>query len=106
MTPPEAVQAAVGVVRDHALTIGETLAHQKPLMDLRTFFAACDIPESTGYQVVAEGGLPVEVIRIGRRRYVRTVEAWKWLGLLPEDNGDGAAVAAATPPAEKHDSTV
>ena len=114
----EAVQAAVGVVRDHALTIGEMLAYQKPLMDLRTFFDACGIPPSTGYQEAAKEALPIEVIRIARRRYVRTVDAWRFLGLLPEGNGavrevesrtshgnDGAPGVEPGAPVRQHSST-
>lgn len=106
MTADEAVQAATSVLRQGSLTIGEILAHQPPLMDLPTFFNACGIPESTGYQEAAKGALPVEVIRIARRRYVRTVDAWRFLGLLPGDNGDGAGAGTPTPPAETHPSTV
>lgn len=105
MTAVEAVQAATGVVRSRSRTIGEILAHQQPLMDLRTFFEACGIPESTGYQEAAKGALPVEVIRIARRRYVRTVDAWRFLGLISEDNGDGPGVAAPDPLAETHTHT-
>jgi hypothetical protein len=70
-----------------ALTIAEILAHEPALMDLPTFFKACGTAESTGYQLAAQGRLPLEVIPLGRRRYVRTVEAWKFLGLLPQENG-------------------
>ncbi|MEU9285997.1 DNA-binding protein [Streptomyces sp. NPDC048275] len=70
-----------------ALTIAEILAHEPALMDLPTFFKACGTAESTGYQLAAQGRLPLEVIPLGRRRYVRTVEVWKFLGLLPQENG-------------------
>lgn len=70
-----------------ALSIAEILAHEPALMDLPTFFKACGMAQSTGYQVAAEGRLPLEVIPLGRRRYVRTVDAWKFLGLLPQENG-------------------
>jgi hypothetical protein len=70
-----------------ALTIAEILGHKPALMDLPTFFKACGMAQSTGYQIAAEGNLPLEVIPLGRRRYVRTVEAWKFLGLMPEENG-------------------
>lgn len=71
-----------------ALSIAEILGHEPALMDLPTFFKACGTAESTGYQLAAQGRLPLEVIPLGRRRYVRTVEAWKFLGLLPQENGD------------------
>ncbi len=105
MTAVQAVEAAIDVVRTRSGTIGEILAHEPPLMDLPTFFNACGIPESTGYQEAAKGALPVEVIRIARRRYVRTVDAWRFLGLLPGDNGDGVGAGTPTPPAETHPST-
>lgn len=70
-----------------ALSIAEILAHEPALMPLPTFFKACGMAQSTGYQVAAEGNLPLEVIKLGRRRYVRTVSAWKFLGLVPEENG-------------------
>ncbi|MFK0151162.1 DNA-binding protein [Streptomyces sp. NPDC090493] len=76
------------------LSIAEILGHKPALMDLPTFFKACGMAQSTGYQIAAEGALPVEVIPLGRRRYVRTVEAWKFLGLIPEENGAGPACEA------------
>lgn len=50
--------------------------------------------ESTTYQLAAEGRLPFEVIRLGRRRYVRTVDLHKFLGLLP---GNSEIAGAGTP---------
>lgn len=79
-----------------ALTIAEILGHKPALMDLPTFFKACGMAQSTGYQIAAEGRLPLEVIPLGRRRYVRTVEAWKFLGLLPQENGAGPACEAGS----------
>ncbi|MYS34893.1 hypothetical protein K388_01891 [Streptomyces sp. KhCrAH-43] len=49
--------------------------------------------ESTTYQLAKEGRLPFEVIRLGRRRYVRTVDLHRFLGLLP---GNSEATAGAT----------
>lgn len=71
-----------------SMTIAEILGHEPALMDLPTFFKACGVAQSTGYQITAEGRLPLEVIPFGRRRFVRTVEAWKFLGLLPQENAD------------------
>lgn len=70
-----------------ALSIAEILGHKPALTDLPTFFEMCGMAQSTGYQEAAAGRLPIEVIRLGRRRYVRTVEAWRFLGLLAEENG-------------------
>lgn len=70
-----------------ALTIAQVLAHQSALTDLPTFGRMTGQADSTVYQLAAEGRLPMEVIRLGRKRYVRTVDVWKFLGLLPEGNG-------------------
>ncbi|UXY23378.1 hypothetical protein N8I84_35255 [Streptomyces cynarae] len=45
------------------------------------------LAESTTYQLAAENRLPVEVIRLKRRRVARTVDLHRFLGLLPEENG-------------------
>jgi hypothetical protein len=98
MTATEAVQAATNVVRSNALTIAQILAHQSALMDLPTFFKAAGIAESTGYQIAAKGELPIEVIRFARRRYVRTLDAWRFLGLINQENdGSAGAVTPALP---------
>ncbi|MGI5436193.1 helix-turn-helix domain-containing protein [Streptomyces shenzhenensis] len=76
------------------LTISEILGHKSALMDLPTFFKACGMAQSTGYQIAADGRLPLEVIPLGRRRFVRTVEAWRFLGLVPEEAGPGPACEA------------
>lgn len=87
MTTAAAVQAATDVIRGNALSIAQILAHESALMDLPTFFRAAGAAESTGYQWVASGEFPLEVIPILRRRFVRTVDAWRFLGLLSEANG-------------------
>ncbi|MEH0578950.1 DNA-binding protein [Streptomyces sp. B21-108] len=78
-------------------TIAEILGHESALTDLPTFFKMLGIAESTGYQLAAQGRLHLEVIPLGRRRYVRTVDAWKFLGLLPEENGAVPGVQPGTP---------
>ena len=80
-----------------AMTIAEILGHKTALMDLPTFFKACGMAESTGYQLAAQGRLSLEVIPLGRRRYVRTVEAWKFLGLTPGEDGAGPKVQLGSP---------
>ncbi|MFG2670524.1 helix-turn-helix domain-containing protein [Streptomyces sp. NPDC048445] len=52
-------------------------------------------PESTTYQLAKEGRLPFEVIRLGRRRYVRTVDLHKFLGLVPGNSETAGAVTPA-----------
>ncbi|MGW3486517.1 helix-turn-helix transcriptional regulator [Streptomyces sp. NPDC001054] len=56
--------------------------------------------ESTIYQLAKEGRLPFEVIRLGRRRYARTVDVQRWLGLLP-DNSEPASGATETGSSEQ-----
>jgi hypothetical protein len=102
VTAAEAVHAATDVVRRRGWTIGQILGHQPPLMDLRTFAEATGIPASTVYQQAAKGELPIEVIKLARTKYVRTVDAWRWLGLIDSPNGDGPGVAAPDPLAETH----
>lgn len=80
-----------------ALSIAEILAHEPALTALPMFFKMLGVAESTGYQVAAEGRLPLEVIKIGRRRYVRTVDAWKFLGLVPEEKGAAPTYQAGAP---------
>lgn len=102
MTAAEAVQAATDTVRRRGWTIGQILAHQPPLMDLRTFAEAMGFPPSTVYQEAAKDALPVEVIQIARTKYVRTVDTWRLLGLIGND--DDAGVAPPTPPVQQHTS--
>lgn len=70
-----------------AMTIAEILAHQAPLTDLPTLGRMTGQAESTVYQLAAQDRLGLEVIRLGRKRYVRTVDVWKFLGLIPQENG-------------------
>lgn len=48
---------------------------------------ALGLAESTTYQLAAENRLPIEVIRIGRRRVARTIDLHRFLGLIPQENG-------------------
>ncbi|MFE9853591.1 DNA-binding protein [Streptomyces sp. NPDC005576] len=59
------------------------------------------LAESTTYQLAAENRLPadLEVIRLGRRRMVRTVDLHRFLRLTPE-NSEAAAEATATASSE------
>ncbi|WP_245001558.1 DNA-binding protein [Streptomyces alfalfae] len=70
-----------------ALTIAEIL-DQPALVPLwPTVGRALGLAESTTYQLASEDRLPIEVIRLGRRRVARTVDLHRFLGLLPEGNG-------------------
>ena len=107
MTITGAVQPAVDVARRKSMTIAEIL-DQPALVPLwPTVGQALGLAESTTYQLAAEGRLPIEVIRLGRRRVARTVDLWNFLGIedrvagvqpaaIPEESG-GAGVQP-TPP--------
>jgi predicted DNA-binding transcriptional regulator AlpA len=69
------------------MPIAAVLGHESALTDLPTFGRMTGQATSTIYQLAAQGRLPLEVIRLGRKRYVRTVDVWKFLGLLPEGTG-------------------
>ncbi|MFD9221474.1 DNA-binding protein [Streptomyces sp. NPDC060064] len=76
-----------------ALTIAEIL-DQPALVPLWPIVGrALGLAESTTYQLAAENRLPIEVIRLGRRRVARTVDLHVFLGL---SNSEAAGVA---PPA-------
>lgn len=77
-----------------ALTIAEIL-HLPAVVPLwPTVGRALGLAESTTYQLASEGRLPIEVIRLGRRRVARTVDLHRFLGLLPQENGAGPACEA------------
>lgn len=77
-----------------ALSIGEIL-DQPAIVPLWPIVGrALGLAESTTYQLASEGRLPIEVIRLGRRRVARTVDLHRFLGLLPQENGAGPACEA------------
>ncbi|MFI1678801.1 DNA-binding protein [Streptomyces sp. NPDC020607] len=84
-----------------ALTIAEIL-DQPALVPLwPTVGRALGLAESTTYQLAAQDRLGIEVIRLGRRRFARTVDLHHFLGLLPETHeNDGAGSSHPTPPDE------
>lgn len=67
---------------------------------------ALGLAESTTYQLAAQNRLPsaLEVIRLGRRQVVRTVDLHRFLGLIPENN-EAAAGATATASSEPTNQT-
>lgn len=70
-----------------ALTIAEIL-DQPALVPLwPTVGKALGLAASTTYQLAAEDRLPIEVIRLGRRRVCRLIDLHRFLGLIPEGNG-------------------
>lgn len=70
-----------------ALTIAEILDLPALVPLWPTVGQALGLAESTTYQLATQDRLPVEVIRLGRRRVARTVDLHRFLGLLPEENG-------------------
>lgn len=78
--------SGVATPRHAALTIAQIL-DQPPLMPLWPDFGrgVAQLAESTTYQLAAENRLPVPTVRLGRKRFVRTVDVWNWLGLTNED---------------------
>ncbi|MFI5755655.1 DNA-binding protein [Streptomyces sp. NPDC051569] len=73
-----------------ALSIAEIL-DQPALVPLwPTVGKALGLAESTTYQLAAEGRLPFEVIRLGRRRSVRHVDLLAFLRLPTPDTSDAA----------------
>jgi hypothetical protein len=86
-------------VRRKTLAIAE-LYDQPPLMPLWPDLGAGVLgwSESTTYEAAARNELPVELVRVGRRRYARTADVLAWLH-LPQ-NDDGARDAAPAPSVE------
>lgn len=93
----EASSVAIETSQVIGMTIAEVLAHQSPLTDLPTFGRMTGQADSTIYQLAAQGRLPLEVIRLGRKRYVRTVDVWNFLGLVPQENGTAPTYQAGAP---------
>ncbi|MFJ4692818.1 DNA-binding protein [Streptomyces sp. NPDC088766] len=78
------------------LTIAEIL-NQPAVVPLWPIVGrALGLAESTTYQLAAEGRLPIEVIRLGRRRVARTIDLHRFLGLVPQENGAGPACEAGS----------
>ena len=72
-----------------ALTIAEILNLPAVVPLWPTVGRALALSESTTYQLAAEDRLPIEVIRLGRRRVARTIDLHRFLGLAPQENGAG-----------------
>ncbi|WP_237532246.1 DNA-binding protein [Streptomyces sp. SID8352] len=77
-----------------ALTIAEILDLPAVVPLWPTVGRALSLSESTTYQLAAEDRLPIEVIRMGRRRVARTIDLHRFLRLAPEENGAGPACEA------------
>jgi hypothetical protein len=72
-----------------ALTIAEILDQPAVVPLWPTVGRALGLAESTTYQLAAENRLPIEVIRLGRRRVARTIDLHRFLGLVPQETGAG-----------------
>ncbi|MGW7424393.1 helix-turn-helix domain-containing protein [Streptomyces sp. NPDC054813] len=79
-----------------ALTIAELLDQPAVVPLWPTVGRALGLAESTTYQLAAENRLPIEVIRLGRRRVARTVDLYRFLGLAPKETGAGPACEAGS----------
>ncbi|HEY5832453.1 hypothetical protein, partial [Streptomyces sp.] len=92
MTAAEAVQATTDAVHRNASRIAEIIDPNQPaVVPLWSREGLCvgkalGLAESTTYQLAAQNRLPIEVIRLGRRRVCRTVDLQRLLRLLPEEN--------------------
>lgn len=79
-----------------ALTIAEILDQPAVVPLWPTVGRALGLAESTTYQLASEDRLPIEVIRLGRRRVARTIDLHRFLGLVPRDAGVGPACEAGS----------
>ncbi|MEU1302823.1 DNA-binding protein [Streptomyces shenzhenensis] len=79
-----------------ALTIAEILDLPAVVPLWPTAGRALSLAESTTYQLAAEGRLPVESIRLGRRLVVRTADLHRFLRLIPQENGAVPGVQPGT----------
>lgn len=70
-----------------ALTIAQLLDQPAVVPLWPTVGQALGLAQSTTYQLAAENKLPIECIRLGRRRVCRLIDLHRFLGLLPEGNG-------------------
>jgi hypothetical protein len=73
-----------------ALTIAQILDQPAVVPLWPTVGQALGLAQSTTYQLAAENRLPIEVIRLGRRRMARLVDLHRFLGLTPTEHSDGA----------------
>jgi hypothetical protein len=79
------------------LTIAQILDQPAVVPLWPTVGQALGLAESTTYQLAAENRLPIEVIRLGRRRVARLVDLHRFLGLLPQGNDNAPGVEPGAP---------
>ena len=63
---------------------------------VKSAFAAMNISEGTGYQLIRDGEFPIEVIEFGRAKRVRKVELVQFLGLALPAAAEVQSAAAAS----------
>lgn len=80
-----------------ALSIAQILDQPAIVPIWPTVGQALGLAESTTYQLAAENRLPIEVIRLGRRRVARLVDLHRFLGLLPLENDNAPGVEPGAP---------
>lgn len=88
-------------VHRQTLTIADLVACDRPpLMPLWPDLGegVLRLSESTTYEYADAGRLPVGLVRVGRRRYARTVDVLAWLGLTQNGGVESNRQAASTPP--------
>jgi hypothetical protein len=86
-----------------ALTIAQILDQPAVVPLWPIVGQALGLSESSTYRLAADDQLPIEVIRLGRRRVARLIDLHRFLGLLPEGNAAAPEVQSGTPAAENSD---
>lgn len=77
-----------------ALSPAEALA--LPAMPtVKQAFAALNIGQSAGYQLIQDNAFPIEVLRLGHNLRVRRADLLAVMGLDDQANDDDAAAPAA-----------
>lgn len=86
-----------------ALTIAQLLDQPAVIPLWPTVGQALGLSESSTYRLAADNQLPIEVIRLGRRRVARLIDLLRFLGILPEGFAAAPGVQPGTPAAENAD---
>ena len=63
---------------------------------VKSAFAALNISEGTGYQLIRDDQFPIEVIEFGRAKRVRKVDLVAFLGLSPLASAEVQTAATAS----------
>jgi hypothetical protein len=80
------LQSAGNPPNDESLTIGDLYA-APPLLPLWPELGrVLGLSEGSTYALAARGDLPMDLVRVGRRRYARTADVLAWLHLNVSDS--------------------